>query len=252
MNLPEPVPAERGEMTLFEHLGELRKRLLISSMAIAIAAVVCFSYTKEIFHFVSLPFFSSFKGSILIGTGPAEAFILRIKLALFSGAIVAMPVLCQQLWLFIAPGLYPNERRLFVPFVFSTTALFLLGAGFCYSIVLPFTFEFFSSQYSELSLSPTIRVSEHLSMMLHALLGFGIVFEMPVVAYLLGRSGVITHRTLIEGSRYAVVIIFIVSAVLTPPDVLTQLLMAAPLLLLYGLSILIVKAAERKDKGTAL
>ena len=130
--------------------------------------------------------------------------------------------------------------------------LFLGGVVFCYSVVLPLTFTFFAEQYQLIAITPTIRISEHLSMMIHALVGFGLVFEMPVVALLLGRTGVITHRTLIDGGRYAIVIIFIVSAVLTPPDVLTQFLMAIPLLILYGISIGIVWMVQPKEDANSL
>jgi sec-independent protein translocase protein TatC len=234
-----------AEMTLFEHLGELRKRLLISTVAIVTFAILCYSYTSEIFVWLSKPYMTSFKDNLLIGTGPAEAFLLRVKVALFSGAVLATPIIFHQIWLFLSPGLYEKERKLFIPFLLSATALFLGGVGFCYFVVLPFTFAFFADQYAMIDITPTIRISEHLSMMIQALVGFGIVFEMPVVAFLLSRAGMIDHQTLIGGARYAVVIIFIVSAVLTPPDVLTQFLMAIPLLILYGVSILIVWIGQR-------
>jgi sec-independent protein translocase protein TatC len=235
----------RAEMTIFEHLGELRKRLLISLVAIVAFAILSYSYTSQVFAFLSEPYLSSFKDNLLIGTGPAEAFLLRVKVALFSGAILSAPILFHQLWLFLSPGLYEKERKLFIPFILSATALFLGGVAFCYLVVLPFTFAFFADQYAMIEITPTIRISEHLSMMIQALVGFGVVFEMPIVAFLLGRTGLIDHNTLIGGGRYAIVIIFIVSAVLTPPDVLTQLLMAIPLLILYGISIFIVWFAQR-------
>lgn len=232
-------------MTLFEHLSELRKRLLISLVSVVVLAVLCFSYTSQLFVFLSQPYLDSFKDDLLIGTGPAEAFLLRVKVALFAGAILATPIIFHQLWLFLSPGLYEKERKLFIPFLLSATALFLGGVAFCYSVVLPFTFAFFSEQYEMIGITPTIRISEHLSMMIQALVGFGVVFEMPIVAFLLGRAGIIDHKTLIGGARYAIVIIFIVSAVLTPPDVLTQFLMAVPLLILYGVSIVIVWIGQR-------
>jgi sec-independent protein translocase protein TatC len=235
----------QNEMTLFEHLGELRKRLLYSFIAITLCSVACFSYTGEIFYLLSEPYLESFKNNLLIGTGPAEAFILRVKVALFAGIVFSSPIIFIQFWLFVAPGLLENERKWFIPFVIAATLLFLTGVAFCFSVVLPLTFTFFAEQYQLISITPTIRISEHLSMMIHALVGFGLVFEMPVVALLLGRIGIITHRTLIDGGRYAILIIFIVSAILTPPDVLTQFLMAIPLLILYIISIGIVWAVER-------
>ena len=248
-NLPT---AEDHEMSLFEHLAELRKRLLFSALAIVALAIVSFNYTAEIFTLLSEPYMASFKDNLLIGTGPAEAFILRVKVALFAGAILSSPIVFMQVWLFVAPGLHEHERRWFIPFVVAATMLFLGGVVFCYSVVLPLTFTFFAEQYQLIAITPTIRISEHLSMMIHALVGFGLVFEMPVVALLLGRTGVITHRTLIDGGRYAIVIIFIVSAVLTPPDVLTQFLMAIPLLILYGISIGIVWMVQPKEDANSL
>lgn len=237
-------------MSLFEHLAELRKRLFFSLIAVVVLACLSYGYTGRIFELLSAPYLASFKNNLLIGTGPAEAFILRVKVALFAGAILATPVIFMQIWLFISPGLHDNERKLFIPFMISATALFLGGVAFCYSVVLPFTFDFFAEQYQSISITPTIRVSEHLSMMIHALVGFGLVFEMPIIAFLLGRAGLIDHHTLIDGARYAIVLIFVVSAVLTPPDVLTQFLMAVPLLILYAISIGIVWLGERKDSKT--
>lgn len=229
------------EMGLFEHLAELRKRLVRSSIAVVICSCIAYSYSREIMEFLMQPYQNAFRGNILIGTGPAEAFILRMKVAIFSGIILASPVIFYQLWLFIAPGLYDKEKRFVLPFTLSTTLLFLFGAGFCFQAVFPFAFEFFKQQYDAIAITPTIKVSEYLSTVMLTIIGFGLVFEMPLLAYFLGRLGLIDHRTLLNGARYAIVIIFIVSAVLTPPDVLTQFLMAGPLLILYGLSILVVK-----------
>ncbi|MCB0310408.1 MAG: twin-arginine translocase subunit TatC, partial [Bdellovibrionales bacterium] len=181
----------------------------------------------------------------IIGTGPAEAFILRIKVSFFSGIILGSPYIFYQLWLFVAPGLYESERKLAIPFMLATTGLFLLGVWFCYEVIFPFAFDFFKQQYEAVAVTPAIRMTEHLSLVVKGLLGFGIVFEMPVLAFFLGKLGWITDEMMIKGFRYAVVIIFIASAMLTPPDVLTQFLMAIPLIMLYGLSILIVRWTSR-------
>lgn len=239
-------PREIGEMDLFGHLRELRRRIVLSLVAILIGSIVSYSYTKEIFDFLSKPYFVAFPDNILIGTGLAEAFVLKIKVAFFAGIIVAAPFLFMQLWLFIAPGLYEQERRLAWPFVISTTTLFLTGVYFCYEWVFPFAFEFFREEYTSIGVTPTVRISEHLALMVQGLVGFGAVFQLPVIAFFLGRLGIIDDRTLISGARYAIVVIFIVSAVLTPPDVLTQFLMAGPLLLLYGISIVVVRITYRK------
>ncbi|MBN8548096.1 MAG: twin-arginine translocase subunit TatC [Deltaproteobacteria bacterium] len=230
-----------GEMELMEHLQELRGCIVRIFIAVCIGATISYEYSTEIFDILSRPYFAAFSNASLIGTGPAEALILKLKVAFFCGIILSGPYIFYQLWLFIAPGLYENEKRMAVPFVASTSVLFLIGAWFCYHYIIPVAFSFFHDQYVSIGLTPTIKVSEHLSMMLQSMVGFGAVFEMPVLAYFLARLGVVNHRMMLSGARYAVVIIFIVSAVLTPPDVLSQMLMAGPLCVLYGLSILIVK-----------
>lgn len=237
-------------MHLFDHLAELRRRILISLLTVLGFAILGFYVSGPVISFLVAPYTKSFAGGLMIGTGPAEAFLLRIKVSIFTGAICACPVLFYQAWLFIAPGLYAEERKQMLPFVASTTLLFLVGISFCYFTVFPMAMEFFHDQYQAVQITPAIRISEYLSTILMALLGFGVVFEMPVLAYFLGRLGIIDHHMLIAATRYAVVLIFIVSAILTPPDVITQFLMAGPLLLLYGVSILIVKHTG-KDRSAA-
>lgn len=243
--LPSP---ELKEMPLFEHLTEMRKRLLYVILTIIAGSVVTFSFSKEIFAIITAPFYASFPVSSLIGTGPAEAFILRMKVAIFSSVIVTSPILFYQLWAFISPGLYPSERKLIVPFVIITTLLFLIGTFVCYKLILPFIFAFFIEQYTIIDLTPQIRVSEQFSLTMIALLGFGIMFETPVLAYFLARFGLLTDRILLNYWRYIIVGIFIASAVITPtPDILTMVLFAAPLTLLYGISIIVVRNAQPKN-----
>ena len=242
INEPAPLP----EMDLMQHLGELRRRLVISICAVAVGAVISFLYAKIIFDFLSTPYFAAFPNQVLIGTGLAEAFMLKIKVAIFGGALLMSPVLFHQLWLFVAPGLYPSERRLVFPFVISTTVLFLTGIWFCYHYVLPVALQFFHDEYASIGVTPTVRISEHMSLMLQALLGFGLVFQMPMLAFFLGRIGIITAKKLISWYRYAIVVIFVVAAIFTPPDIFSQFLMAGPLLILYGLSIVIVHFTGRR------
>jgi len=241
------------EMDFFEHLSELRYRLLIIFGSIALFSIGGFLYSQQAFAVLSKPFFEAFPDDILIGTGPAEAFILRIKLSLFLGFLVSLPVLFFQLWLFIAPGLHQHERRLAIPFIIVTSLLFLIGVWFCYAVVLSFAFEFFRAQYDAIgNVTPTIRVSEYISLLLKALFGFGLIFETPVLAYFLGRLGLIDHKDLLAWGRYAIIIIFIISAILTPPDIITQFLMAGPLMLLYAGSIVLVRFTHRKDRSPIL
>ncbi len=239
-HLPPP-----GEMGLMEHLHELRRRLVYCFIGVAVGSVVAYAFSHEVFELLSAPYHRAFPNQALIGTGPAEAFLIRIKVALFSGALLVSPFLFAQLWLFVAPGLYESERKFVIPFVAASCALFLLGIWLCYTTMLPLAFTFFSEQYQEIGLTPTVKISEHLSLVVTSLLGFGIVFEMPIVAFILGRAGIIDHKMLIGGARYATVAIFVISAILTPPDIMSQFLMATPLLALYGLSILILKYTAR-------
>lgn len=242
----QPPLNSAAEMGFLEHLGELRRRLIICLLAVGAAAAAAYFFSQPIFDFLCRPYFRAFTNNILIGTGPAEAFLLKLKVALFSGLILASPVIFHQLWLFVVPGLHAHERKLALPFILGTTVLFLAGMAFCYTSVFPFAFKFFHEQYVSIGITPTVRLSEHLSTMILGLLSFGLIFETPMLALVLGRLGVIDYRMLVASARYAIVVIFIISAILTPPDVLTQFLMAGPLLLLYGISILLVKLTGRR------
>ncbi len=241
---------EEGEMGFLDHIAELRTRLLWVALSITILSLVGWSYSKETFDLLSKPFFAAFHDNILIGTGPAEAFLLRLKVAVLTGSLLSLPVIFHQCWLFIAPGLHENERKFAAPFILITSGLFFIGVWFCYAVVLPYAFDFFKSQYEAVgAVTPTIRISEFLSLLTKALVGFGIAFETPVLAFILGRLGVLSASMLITAGRYAVIVIFLISALLTPPDVLTQFLMAGPLLLLYGISIVIVHFTGRRAEG---
>jgi sec-independent protein translocase protein TatC len=227
------------QMGLFEHLRELRRRLLLCILAVAIAAALSYGYAPRIFDLLTTPFSQAFIGKPLIGTAPAEAWILKLKVSVFSGLIATSPFLFYHLWCFVTPGLYRHERRMVFPFVVMSTALFSAGAWFCFRFVLPYTFAFFSEEFASIGVTPTIRIADALSMTITTLVGFGVVFELPLLTWFLARAGVIDYRTLVGWFRHAVVVIFVVAAVLTPPDVLTQLLMAGPLLVLYAISIAI-------------
>jgi sec-independent protein translocase protein TatC len=242
----EKPPAELPEMTLREHLLELRKRLMWSVIAIAASTCIALYFVDRVFPFFTEAFHDSFKGAMLIGTSPAEAFLLKLKMAFFTGLLGVSPFLFFQLWLFIRPALYEEEKRMALPFVMITTSLFLAGVVFCYQLVLPIALEFFAGEYESVGVTPTIRISEHIAMVVQALLGFGIAFELPVISFLLARLGVIDFQMMKSGVRYAIVVIFLVSAILTPPDVLSQFLMAGPLTLLYGVSMLVVKHVDRR------
>ncbi|ADV45902.1 twin-arginine translocase subunit TatC [Nitratifractor salsuginis] len=180
------------------------------------------------------------------------AFFVALKVSFFAGILMAMPVILWQLWLFIAPGLYDNEKKMVLPFVVGGSVMFLIGVLFAYYVVTPFGFQFLIT-FGSFLYTPLINIEDYVGFFTKILIGFGIAFELPVVAYFLALLGLITDKTLKDYFKYAIVIIFLLAAFLTPPDVLTQLLMAAPLILLYGLSILIVhyvnpyKPEEKED-----
>lgn len=224
------------------HLVELRKRLAISMAVIFVMFFVCFGYWEIILKFMITPLEEVLpKGSEVIFTKVQEPFFTALKVAFFTGFILSLPIVFWQLWLFIAPGLYDNEKRFVVPFVFFATLMFLIGASFCYYVVVPLGFEFLINFGSQL-FAALPSIGEYVSFFTKLILGFGIAFELPVITFFLATIGVIDGNTLVGFFRYAIVLIFIASALLTPPDVLTQFLMAGPLVILYGVSILIAKA----------
>ncbi len=234
------------EMTLIDHLRELRKRLLYSVISVALTATIAYFYSSEIFNILTSTFSSSFSTGELIGTGPTEGFMLKLKMAFFAGLLISSPILFLQVWLFVAPGLYEHERKYVFPFLFCTTGLFAAGVYFAQVAVIPFALDFFYQEYASIGVNPSIRISEYLELIIQLLLAFGVIFELPVLAFFLGRFGIITDKTLIHYLRHAIGIIFIVSAFLTPPDIISQFLMAIPLCLLYGFSILIVRLVQPK------
>lgn len=230
-----------------EHLGELRKRIVYSLIGLLPFAVLSYLLSNLLIKTLVANFYEGAHNFELIGTAPQEAFILKIKIAFFGGLLLSMPWVLIQIWLFISPGLKKSEKKMFIPFIFISSLLFFLGTFFCYTQVLPFAFEFFMSQFASIDLTPNIKLSEHINLALKALFGFGIIFELPVVAYFLAKLSLISSNLLKRYFKHAIVFSFILSALLTPPDVITQFLMAIPLMFLYGVSILVVKIAEKKD-----
>ncbi len=234
------------KMPLTAHLEELRWRLIKALVGIGVAFIAAYQFADLLFAFLTQPLYSARlplgdnpgHSVNLIGTGVVEAFFTKLKVALIAGIFLSSPVSFYQLWRFVAPGLYPHEKRYALPFVFFASFFFVAGAAFCYAFVLPVGYRFFLEQYANIGVRPELRISEYLSFTARMLLAFGVTFELPVVTFFLARAGVVTHRTMLGYWRYAVVGIFIVAAVLTPgPDVASQLLMATPLLVLYGASI---------------
>jgi sec-independent protein translocase protein TatC len=241
-------------MPLLGHLQELRGRLLKSLLAIAVAFVPAYAGASELFTFLSHPLLTATaEAPLLVGLGPTEAFFTKLKVAFIAALFLASPALFYQLWQFVAPGLHQHEKRYVIPFVIFGPFFFVLGAGFCYHVVLPVAYAFFLAEYKTIGVQPTLRISEYLTFTARMLLAFGVTFELPVLAFFFTRVGLITHRLLLGFFRYAVVLIFVLAAVLTPgPDIASQLLLAGPLLLLYTLSIGVAYVfGTTKDKPEA-
>lgn len=223
------------------HIADLRKRLVISAAALFIAFFACFSVYEPILEWMMFPIEKVLApGSQMVAIEVQETFFTALKVAFFSAFLVTLPIIFWQMWLFLAPGLYDNEKKLVLPFVLGATTMFLVGASFAYYVVVPFGFEFLVNfGNSVVSVMPSI--GKYVSFFTKLLFGFGIAFELPVITFFLAIIGVVTDRTLKDFFKYAVVLIFVASALLTPPDILTQFLMAGPLILLYGVSIYIAK-----------
>jgi sec-independent protein translocase protein TatC len=232
-------PESDVRMPLTAHLEELRTRIVRALLATAAGGALAWLVIEDLVALLLAPLAAVRPDqSLVIGTGVTEAFFTKLKVALIAGIFVASPVIFFQAWRFVAPGLYEREKRVALPFSLAASVFFVMGATFCYWLVFPVAFRFFLAEFASIGIAPQIRVSEYLSFSSRMLLAFGLTFELPVVTFFLARLGLVTHRTLLGWWRYAVVLIFVVAAVLTPgPDVASQMLMAAPLVVLYGLSI---------------
>lgn len=230
---------------LIEHLIELRQRLLYSVLAILAGFLISFAFAEDIFAILVKPLRDiTGPGGKMIYTGLHEAFFTYIKVSFFSGLFLASPIILGQMWMFIAPGLYQHEKRAFFPFLVFTPLLFFIGGIFCYSLVLPLAFQFFLSYVTE-SIEALPRLAEYLSLVISMMFAFGLAFEVPLFLVLLIRIGVITTATLVAKRRYAIVGVFILAGILTPPDPYSQTLLAIPMLGMYELAILGGRLIER-------
>ena len=232
------------------HLVELRKRLGLSVLSVFIAFIVAFTFHEQILEWITAPLNEALAQVATLSKKAADgmvtthqvggAFFVALKVSFFAGLLGALPFILYQVWLFIAPGLYSNEKKMILPFVVGGSVMFGIGILFAYYVVTPFGFQFLIT-FGSFLYTPLINIEDYVGFFTKIMMGFGIAFELPVFAYFLALLGLVTDKTLKDFFRYAVLIIFVVAALLTPPDVLTQLLMAAPLVILYGVSILIVK-----------
>lgn len=245
------------------HLVELRKRLGLSVLSVFVAFIVAFVFHEAVLEWVTAPLNEALEEVAHLSKKAADgmvtthqvggAFFVALKVSFFAGLLGALPFILYQLWLFIAPGLYNNEKKMVLPFVIGGSTMFLVGVMFAYYVVTPFGFQFLIT-FGSFLYTPLINIEDYVGFFTKIMMGFGIAFELPVFAYFLALLGLVTDKTLKDFFKYAVLIIFLAAALLTPPDVLTQLLMAAPLIILYGLSILIVRAVnphiEDEDEET--
>ena len=223
------------------HLAELRKRLLIIIASLFVMFVLCFGFWEHILDWMIMPLKQALpEGSNVIFTKVGEAFFTALKVSFFAALILDLPIIFWQLWLFVAPGLYEHEKKLVLPFVIAATGMFVLGALFAYYVVFPFGFSYLINFGSQL-FTALPSIGEYVGFFTKLMIGFGIAFELPVITFFLAKLGLVTDESLKSFFKYAIIIIFLVAALLTPPDVLSQLLMAGPLVILYGVSILIAK-----------
>ncbi len=261
----DPPPGDEGSMTLWEHLEELRSRIVRMMIAALAGGIGCWIFKERILAWLTLPFYDAWKHAHLKGDpmitspSPGSLFLGYVHISALAGFLVALPFILYQIWAFIAPGLYSREKKYAIPFVLSSCLLFIGGGYFGWAVAFPAAFTFLLSFNKELLngllLQPSIMIGEYLDFCTRLFLAFGTVAELPVLAMFLTVAGLITHRHLIKFFRYFVVVAFIIAAVVTPPDPLSQFLLAVPLIGLYGVSIVIAwaitRSKERADKADA-
>ena len=248
------------KMPLLDHLIELRRRLLYSVVALLVAFLVCFYFAADLFDFLVEPLADLLierrgetEGSAprLIYTALTEVFFTHVKVAFFAGAFITAPIFLSQIWLFVAPGLYRNERQAFGPFLVATPVLFFIGGALVYYVIFPLAWQFFlafetQGSAGSLPIELEAKVNEYLSLVMKLIFAFGLCFQLPVIMTLLARVGIATSEGMARKRKYAIVGVFIVAAIFTPPDPISQVSLALPIILLYEISIYMAKFVEKK------
>ena len=257
--LEEGDEVDASSAPLLDHLTELRRRLIISLVALFIAAIVCFAFATPIYNWLLTPYQNAVAARAedtafgLIYTAPLEIFFANLKIALFGGMFIAFPIIAWQLYAFVAPGLYKNERGAFLPFLVAAPTLFTAGALFVLYLMFPLVMRFAlgfeqAGGDGQAQIDAQIRVAEYLSLIMALMLAFGLSFQLPVILALLGKAGIIHADTLRTGRKYALVGILTASAFLTPPDIISQIMLTVPVYGLYEISIWIVSVIEQKEE----
>lgn len=264
MSVSEKDEIDKSAAPLMEHLIELRRRLMWSIGGFFVAFLFCFFFAKQLFNLLVVPFKWATQWAgldphkvELIYTAPQEFFFTQVKLAMFGGMVIAFPLIATQIYKFIAPGLYKNERNAFLPFLIASPILFLMGASLVYFFFTPMVMWFFLAMQQagtddqvQISLLP--KVSEYLSLIMTLIFSFGLVFQLPVVTSLMARVGMLSSQALVEKRKWAIVIAFVVAAVLTPPDPISQIGLAIPTIILYEVSIWSARLIERSKERERL
>ncbi|MBW1972147.1 MAG: twin-arginine translocase subunit TatC, partial [Deltaproteobacteria bacterium] len=249
---------EEKRLSFTEHLEELRARLIKSAIALGIGFVICYIYSKQLFNILLMPLTRVLpKGSSMVFISLTEPFFTYLKVAFLAGLFLSSPFIFYQLWKFVSPGLYTKEKKYVIPFVLLSTIFFVGGACFGYFVVFPYGFKFFLGLATK-NIRPFPSIRDYLSFSSKLLIAFGLIFEIPLITFFLAKIGLITSTFLSSKRRYAILVMFVLAAIFTPPDIVTQLMMALPLMLLFEASVIVAKIfgrkpeeekKEEKDKG---